>query len=616
MFALDLLHAPALGNRGAAVCSGGMAVERPWGYADAGTFDLDAGWYVFSVAAAGAPVTLQLVDGDIASLLELTADPGGKVYIYVAGGRFSLRVVAGGRPGLYVLSGLRFARLGTADLAVLLGRRAWAALAGGLSIDRIAAMAGLLFRRTLRGGTSFGIREASAAGQLLGGRHAASDLAGHAATALANGAARAARLHDGPVFLVRHGDGRPVDDDGLAGQIYGRWTCNPQDDWQFCLTLDAQDSLTPDALLLFAEAAAESPEALSIIADVWEGGIATTRVAWDPIFYTSGLPTPHALRRDAAAGAGGGRDVSLRQAFVIAVPVAARVASPAAAPSGVLPSREASGERPACSVIIPTRDRADLLENCLKGLFENTEWPHEVIVVDNGSREPATFALLERYSGRGLRVVRSDAPFNFSALCNLGVKAAVSPYLLFLNNDIELKDDRWLGALMDFAVRDNVGAVGARLLYGDGRLQHGGVGIGLTEACGHVYRGLPYGQIDSHERLARSSMRAAVTAACLCVSREKFDAVGGFDDAAFPVTLNDVDLCLKLTAKGWYSVYCREAEAYHLEGESRGEDVDTARRQRRLGELRAFATRWRHYIDADPWLSAAISRATEGGALR
>ena len=142
--------------------------------------------------------------------------------------------------------------------------------------------------------------------------------------------------------------------------------------------------------------------------------------------------------------------------------------------------------------------------------------------------------------------------------------------------------------------------------------------LGLSQLCGHLWRGLARDLQDAEPRLAHSSLRRAVTAACLCVSRARFDAVGGFDAERFPVTLNDIDLCLKLEAAGGVNIYCATAEAYHLEGESRGADDDLAKAARRHTELLAFSRTWRGEDGqiGDPWLPPSLSRAGERGAPR
>jgi GT2 family glycosyltransferase len=133
----------------------------------------------------------------------------------------------------------------------------------------------------------------------------------------------------------------------------------------------------------------------------------------------------------------------------------------------------------------------------------------------------------------------------------------------------------------------------------------------MTQLCGHPWRGLPPAGQQDVDRLCRNSLRAAVTGALMCLSRARFEAVGGFDEAAFPVTLNDVDLCLKLHAHGWFTAYAAQAEAYHHEGESRGADIDPEKQARRQRELNAFAAKWSRMIEGDPWLPACVSRATE-----
>lgn len=607
MVAIDVLRHVQAGGGEAGVYAGGICIDRPWGRLDAGTVDLAAGWYRLSVRQSDGPVKLRLSQPDIASLMELTVESGCPVYIRLEAGRYDLCVQAGARPGRYRVENLCLEPLGVLSLAAMLGGRLLSAVRSGLSVGRIAG----LVRRALAGRGSFGARAPSQRSSVLEAPHSRFDCLHHARLADETGQQRLAKLARPLLFLICDSAGGTVSADRLAAQIYPHWSIRPEDDWDFRLIIDAEERLTRDALLLFAECilSAEKP-CRAVIADVWRGNEATARIAWDPILYASHLPTPCALRRDVE-----GLSFALEEAQLVAVPVASApmVSGETTLPLSVPVPVEA--DRPGCTIIIPTRDRSDLLEACLEGLFDNTDWPHEVIVIDNGSSEPETFAVFERFAAKGLRIVRNAGLFNFSALCNQGVREVNTPYVVFLNNDIVLQDRNWLGNMMRHAQRTNIGAVGARLLYDDLTLQHGGVAIGLTEACGHLWRGTPYDQIAGNERLLHSSLRAAVTAACLCVAVDKFNAVGGFDEDAFPVTLNDVDLCLKLTRRGWYSLYCADAQALHLEGKSRGEDLNAAKRSRRERELRVFAERWHSFIECDPWLSPATTRADETGRL-
>ncbi len=217
----------------------------------------------------------------------------------------------------------------------------------------------------------------------------------------------------------------------------------------------------------------------------------------------------------------------------------------------------------------------------------------DIIIVDNGATDPAVLAGLERLAARSdVRVIRHDAPFNFAELCNLGARQARYDTLLFLNDDVEALDGDWLGAMLAFTARPDVGVVGARLLYPSRDLQHAGVATNLIPGPGHPWRGMGEAEWREHPLIAAAGEVDAVTGACLMIGRALFDALGGFDQQAFAVTLNDVDLCLKARARGLKVVYAPQATLLHKEGQSRRRDDDLAEQVRRERELAVFYDRY------------------------
>ena len=267
----------------------------------------------------------------------------------------------------------------------------------------------------------------------------------------------------------------------------------------------------------------------------------------------------------------------------------------------------------AISVIIPTRDRAELLESCLNGLL-STQFPgkREIIVVDNDSREPRTKALFEHMEAeQGVRVIARPGPFNFAALINSGVASARGDLVCLLNNDVEVTSPDWLQQMAALAVRDNIGAVGARLLYPDGAIQHAGVALGIGNAAGHVDKGVKPVSGEFAPWHGETRTVSAVTAACLVVSRAKFVAIDGMDEQTFAVDFNDVDLCLRLAARSWRTVYCAQATLVHHESHSRGKThrgADLARFEQELSALRA---RWGTDTIVDPHHSSLFRRQSE-----
>ena len=247
------------------------------------------------------------------------------------------------------------------------------------------------------------------------------------------------------------------------------------------------------------------------------------------------------------------------------------------------------------SIIIPTRDGGRRLRRCLESIDVRRREPdYEILVVDNGSREEATLDYLRRLPHR---VIRDDAPFNFSRLNNLAARAAGGDYLLFLNDDTEAISDDWLAALAEHTGRAEVGAVGGKLLTADGRIQHAGVVLGINGAAGHALRGVDGFDGAGYLNYANVTRNySAMTAACLMMRREVFDEVGGFDEISFPIAFSDVDLCLRLRQRGYLIVFTPLALLYHYESSSRG------LRREPQAEAR-LRKRWGDQLLADPYFN-------------
>ena len=265
---------------------------------------------------------------------------------------------------------------------------------------------------------------------------------------------------------------------------------------------------------------------------------------------------------------------------------------------------------PRVSVIIPTRDRAELLRVTLEGLFGATDYPDiEVVVVDNDSREPETRALFARYrDDPRVRVLPAPGAFNFSDLSNRGAAAASGPILLFLNNDIEVIEPGWLRELAAQACRPEIGAVGAKLLYPDRTVQHGGVVLGIGGVAGHGHLGLPDEDPGYFARMVLVQEVSAVTGACLAMRAEVFRAVGGFDAEKLRVAFNDIDLCLRIRAAGYRILWTPFAKLVHHESKSRGPEDTPEKRARFQGETAVMQERWGAELRADPYYNINLSR--------
>jgi O-antigen biosynthesis protein len=272
-------------------------------------------------------------------------------------------------------------------------------------------------------------------------------------------------------------------------------------------------------------------------------------------------------------------------------------------------SRVVGGDRnwPEVTIVIPTRDLADLLSECVKGLKEKTEYPHyRVVIIDNGSTEPDALALLSDLRRmRDFTVVDRPGPFNFSALSNEGARLTATPFLVFLNNDIEMIDSDWLKPLIRWAEQPQIGAVGAKLLFPGGTIQHAGVVVGLGGIGGHMYRKQRSDAPGYLGELKVPHEVTAVTAACIAIERAKFEAVGGFDSENLPVELNDLDLCLRLAEHGWSNLWTPESVLYHHESASRLVGLSPSKAYR--GERIYFTRRWQHIIRDDPHFHPGLS---------
>jgi GT2 family glycosyltransferase len=281
-----------------------------------------------------------------------------------------------------------------------------------------------------------------------------------------------------------------------------------------------------------------------------------------------------------------------------------------AAPRTLAPV-EPAAHLPLVSVIIPTRNRADLLRTCITGL-RATRYPAlEIIVANNDSDEPETLAYLAALAEEGVTILDQPGPFNYPDINNNAVAVAKGELLCLMNNDIEVLAPDWLAIMATQALRLEVGAVGAQLLYPDGRIQHAGVVIGVGNAAGHAHRFLRPDGEGYFRRHALPQFVTAVTAACLVVRKDRFIAVGGLDGANFAVAFNDVDLCLKLNARGWQSFYEPRAVLVHHESVSRGHDTDPVGAARFAGELAALQRIWRTDQIVDPYHHPMLSRASE-----
>lgn len=264
---------------------------------------------------------------------------------------------------------------------------------------------------------------------------------------------------------------------------------------------------------------------------------------------------------------------------------------------------------PSVSLIVPTRDQVKLLRACIEGLLSGTDYPAlEIIVVDNDSREPETHAYLADIARRGVRVLPYPQPFNYAAINNWALEQARGEIVGLINNDIEVLDVNWLREMLAHLLRPGIGAVGAKLLWPNGMLQHGGVVVGINGLAAHTGN---FEQRDDPGYLGFNLVareQSAVTAACLLLRKHDFQRLDGLDPVRFPVAFNDVDLCLRLREAGLRLVWTPFAQLIHAESASRGKE-DTPSKAARAGrEQKHFIQRWASYGKlGDPYYHPALS---------
>ncbi|MGY8640253.1 MAG: glycosyltransferase family 2 protein [Verrucomicrobiales bacterium] len=273
---------------------------------------------------------------------------------------------------------------------------------------------------------------------------------------------------------------------------------------------------------------------------------------------------------------------------------------------------------PAVTLIMPTRNMVSLLRVAVTSILEKTEYPNfEILIVDNDSDDPETLSYLESLSTDSrIRIHKISGEFNYSKLNNEAVRHVENPVICLVNNDIEVLNGNWLREMVSQALRPDIGAVGACLLYPDGRIQHAGAVIGMVSGAGHPFRGASNAMKTHGVRAALIQNFSAITAACLVVEKEIYEKVGGLDEGEFRVGLNDIDFCLKLIDSGLCNLYTPFAELLHHESASRADmERTSAGAERAAGENAALARKWPRFFESDPCWNPNLSLDTEHGDL-
>ncbi len=269
------------------------------------------------------------------------------------------------------------------------------------------------------------------------------------------------------------------------------------------------------------------------------------------------------------------------------------------------------------SILVPFRDHVEMTSQCIKAIRQHTrDMEYEIILLDNWSTTAEAEAFTTAQANLpNTQVLKIPEPFNFSRLNNLGAQAAKHPFMLFLNNDVIVSDPAWLRTMLnECVVNPRVGAVGAKLLYPEGTVQHAGVVLGVGGVADHGFRGIPGGAPGYVMRAMLAQQISAVTAACMLVRKSAFNEVGGFDASELSVAFNDVDLCVKLAGAGWQIVYTPDVVAEHRESHSRGDDFNDRKIARFMLENEVMRTRHAAVLPHDPFYNPHFSR--EGGVYR
>lgn len=267
---------------------------------------------------------------------------------------------------------------------------------------------------------------------------------------------------------------------------------------------------------------------------------------------------------------------------------------------------------PLVSIVIPNKDETETLKRCLDSIREKSTYVnYEILVVENNSTDEQTFAFYKSIDGKNkVRVVYWDRAFNYSAINNFGVSHAEGDYLILLNNDVTVITPDWIQELLANCQRKEVGIVGARLYFPDDTIQHAGIVVGIGECAGSLFVGMKRGRTGYMHKAVLQQDLSAVTAACLMVKREAFEAVGGLEES-LEVAFNDVDFCLKVRKKGWLVVYNPQVEMYHFESKTRGYEDTEEKRQRFELEKCRLRKRWKQIFEqGDPCYNPNLSLKT------
>jgi GT2 family glycosyltransferase len=448
---------------------------------------------------------------------------------------------------------------------------------------------------------------------------------------------RIGRMGGAPRFALvvcGEGEGRAATLRSIEGQIYRNFAladaAAPFQPTDYVAVLQAGDQLAEHALYWAAEAIVAGGDVAMVYADEDTIDAAGSRADprfkpdWSPEHLRSinyvGRWAPVRGAELAAAGGlaaqdltGDGHQLNLRVAAVLksarvvhvpALLVHRSAANPISRP--VPRTRHAlPASPPLVSIVIPTRDAEMLLRNCIESIERASTYArYEILVVDNRSRDEAALRYLQ---GLKHRVLRYDAPFNYSAINNLAVREARGEVVLLLNNDTAVISPDWLEEMLGHLHQEGVGVVGAKLLYAYDRVQHAGVAVGPGGCADHVHVGIARDAPGYCYRAVVAQELSAVTGACLMTWKSLYQRLGGLDEADFPIAFNDVDYCLRVQQAGYRVVFTPHALLYHDESASRGRNVTAEQQVRAAREADVARRKWGPRMRDDPYYNPNLS---------
>lgn len=264
---------------------------------------------------------------------------------------------------------------------------------------------------------------------------------------------------------------------------------------------------------------------------------------------------------------------------------------------------------PMISCIVAMRDKAAMTSNCIRSILQDTDYSNlEILLVDNGSTEAASFAFFDSLQKeRRVKIIHWNRPFNYSEIQNMAVREAKGKFIALLNNDIVIKDPQWLKEMVSHAQKSHIGAVGTKLLFANDTLQHGGIVLGPNGSVGHIFRDFPFNVAKQKNVAQVTRWISAVTGACLVVDKQKYLEIGGLNEKNLGIAFNDVDFCIRLTLAGYQNLYTPHTMIYHLESASRGLDVVPVKKQRAEIEQNYIVENYAYLLKADPFYNPNLS---------